>query len=352
MRLAVLILMMLLAAFIAIGGAVPTAMAQAESLKTWEGITGGDWFTPGNWDGGVPGENDVAVIDNGTIPYIGDNETDAECKRLDISTSGSGLLIETDGVLKLGKGNSQTSRLDAGDNVLEVDGVLKIDGEQTFEGAGTIRLTASAATIAAAGSNDLLILTSECISSPISRNCSITLAGVGKVEVAVDNKAFVVADYDSWGDRLRLQDEAKTTSGGAEAYWICENGGTLEVEVSVTGSGHWWVRDVTCSNDPCDRRGHACNGTIVVSGTDACVKGTGDVVLEAGCGHETNGDLDDHQLKVLNNHFCTTGRLEWRSVPFTLSGSTMSKPAIQIEDYFRSASFGVSDLANCPSCPP
>jgi len=348
---------MLTVALTAVGAFVPNAVAQSPIV--WDGPDQGSWANGANWQGGdPPTANDVAQISNGTVAYV-DTE-DAVCKTLlitnDPNKSGSGLRVLNDGILTVGDGSSGTSELVNNDNKLKIEGggTLLISGVQTFQGTGAIRLLdddddgGETARIAAADDgDDQLILSTDCTSSPIATSCSIKLLGMGEVAVSLDNKAFVIADEDTYAARLHLTTYPKTTSGGAEAYWICENGGTMWIETTVTGSGHWHVRDITCSAACTSAREIDCNGTIEIPQNvgDGCVYGTGDVILEAGCGPD-----NDHQLKVKQNSFCTTGELTWRSVDIdTPTGSATSSPAILVLTGC-SALFGLDDLTNCPSC--
>ncbi|RJP34500.1 MAG: hypothetical protein C4547_10770 [Phycisphaerales bacterium] len=351
MRLFVILFAILLVALAAPGDFVPAATAQ-EIVNVWEGTQDGQsWSDQTRWSLDHPPTNtEVALIDNGKIPYVTNGVT-GYCKRLVVNNdngNGSGVKIEQGGTLIIGDGDEWTSSLEKSGNELEIVGTLKISGIQTFIGKGTIRMSNEDTSLIqeANGADDLLVLETECVSSPIDRGCSITLAGKGNVAVAVDNRSFVVADYDGWDPvKLSLTTRPKTTSGGAEAYWICENGGTMFIYTTITGSGHWEVADVNCK-DYCAIRLQKCNGTIVVD-AGGCVRGTGDVVLEAGC-----GGTNDHQLKVRYNTFCTTGNLTWRSV----SGGPnnfKSSPSIFIDDTFSAyatAMFGLSSDCDSTLC--
>lgn len=256
-------------------------------------------------------------------------------------------------------GNDGYSLDSAVSGLLKIDGGtgsakarLKISGDHTIVGeGGAIELTyvpetqgenPRALIVEANDGYDRLTLDNAC-SGTASRDCGLSVTGLGGIEVQLDNRAFVVADYDAWYDRLWLINRPKTST--AKGYWVCENGGTMSIETSVTGCGDWLTVDVDCTSPCTSARGISCNGTFHIPWqSNGCVSGTGDVTLRAGC-----GGTDDHQLKVEDNQFCTTGRLIWQSVEGDGGReSFISKPAIRVHNN-AVVQFNYSALA-CPSC--
>ncbi len=346
MRFLVVVFTVLLVAFGAVGGLTQPAMAQTDT--TWIGGNGGNWFTSGNWDNDVPDDTVVAIIDNGTVPSISQNNPPAECKSLDINNDNSGggdsgLLIEAGGALIVGDGTSATSVLDEEDNILTIEGgtseldggKLLISGVQTFQGAGMIvleeynenDLDQNSLIAEATDDEDQLILASDCGFSPIEQDCSITLTGQGDVQVSLDNRAFVVSNEGDYGDEigLHLSTRQKITDEEAEGYWVALADSILWVDTLVTGPGEWHVTDA------------ADRGAIIVGhgGNDGCVVGSGKVILNTG-----DGSIHGHTLKVENNTFCTTGRLVWESIE--ISENDWTRPAIVTYD--GTAMFGLSEL--------
>ncbi|RJP32744.1 MAG: hypothetical protein C4547_13590 [Phycisphaerales bacterium] len=317
MRFLAVIFMALLVAFGAVGGFTQPAVAQDST--TWEGDSGESWYEE-KWSNGVPTASLEAIINNGTVPHVPPNANAAVCKKLTIANAenftGTSLTIKAGGRLIVGDGTSATSVLDAEDNVLTIEGgtvdpeldggKLLISGVQTFTGAGSIVLelydgTRTSLIAEATDDEDRLILGSDCGFSPIEQSCSIRLIGQGDVQVALDNRAFVISNdgnYNS-GVGLHLSTRQKITDDEAEGYWIAQADSILWVDTLVTGPGEWHVTDP------------ACQGAIIVGhgGNDGCVVGSGKVILNTGC-----GGLSGHTLKVENNTFSTTGRLVGESV--------------------------------------
>lgn len=55
---------------------------------TWIGVSGGDWFTPGNWDDGLPGDGKTAIINSGNV-----NLTNSTPQLAALTLNGDGTLI-------------------------------------------------------------------------------------------------------------------------------------------------------------------------------------------------------------------------------------------------------------------
>src|SRR5260221_13198903 len=80
-------------------------VSPAQSIKTWTGPSGSDWFTPGNWTpAGVPAVDDTVNFTNGTI-HISTPVTVAGQFNWTAGTlQGSPLTIASNGVLNLAAG--------------------------------------------------------------------------------------------------------------------------------------------------------------------------------------------------------------------------------------------------------
>jgi len=317
------------------------------------------WHIQQNWSDGVPDATKDAIIPSGQTCVIHNSQGHAYAKTINLG----GTLIVDKRNLTLGDQDYPYSAttstidglllIDAGDD----EGVyarLKISGEHTIVGTnGIIQMAyetpepeddpVRAIIVQDTSNDDLLILDHTC-AGDVSRDCGLSLTGTGEVRVQLDNRSFVVADFDHWDYRLHLTNRPKTST--AKGYWICENGGTMAIETTVTGCGDWRSVDVNCTDACTVRRGIGCGGTFIIPWqSDGCVSGTGDVTLQAGCGL-----YDDHQLKVQDNQFSTSGRLLWQSLEGQGGeASFISNPAILVfPDAI--ARFNCSGTG-CESCP-
>jgi len=124
-------------------------------------------------------------------------------------------------------------------------------------------------------------------------NCSLTVTGQGSIKVGPYNDAFVVADD---ATRLTLADHDK--GSGCCGFWIAGPQAILEVLCNVTGAGTWKADDLDYAGK-----------FLIGDGDDdpGCVLATGDVIL--------TGGVDTTVLEVKSNgHFCSEGRLTYKSV--------------------------------------
>lgn len=295
----------------------------------WIGGTSTNWFYDGNWDNNTPNSSKHAIIpattQSGRMPEIRDTSTTARAGKLTIQKSGNDfgtLFIDGGCVLELGDGNARTSTLD-GDVTISRDhhgpGTLKVRGDHTIEGDGGTIILDKDSLIDEYTDNGNDKLTLKSTGSCGDPTCSIVLTGIGRVGVALDNRAYVVADNSG---QITLEDRDKT--GTSSGSWIVKGGATLKVSCHVTGACNWFSED---DNYP---------GKIELTANEGCVRGAGDLTLTAGS-----------LTCFANTQFCTTGKLTWKSVANS-SGTTSPKIFTTSTS---SATFGLGGASTCPSCP-
>ncbi len=304
-----------------VGVGVPVAPVAAE-VKTWVWVAPDppSWHRRGNWSPpGRPRAGDRAIIANNTRCEI-DNTRDAECRRIKINGSGSIVELLSGAVLTLGDGNARTSKILDWGRLELGNATLKINGDHTIIGDfGEIELQSAGARIVETEGEGEHVLTLEGIVCPTREApvCPLVLHGTGDIEVTLVNTAYVKADRQSSYLNLTTNDKS------GDGYWIAEEGGILALKaIMVTGAATWQAVD------------RDYGGKILLSAY-ASVMGTGKVYV--------TGEGVGLEVQSLGT-FCTTGNLEFKSVP-TESGSTT--PAITVEGG-GGAGFGVKSCWSFP----
>jgi len=308
------------------------APVQAQTDNTFDGSEGDDWNTPLNWSREHPPRDDEnAIIPVTKTPFIGRNDTGV-CQ---IITLAGTLLLKKDSVLTIGQQDLPNSSTISGtmtigkqDDPNKGPATLKISGDHTITGDdGTIELVRESVIDDNGHGGDELTIEGSCEvgcdeGDPPTTDCSLTVTGQGTIEVKLYNDAFVIAE----GATLILDDGDKDS--GCCGSWVAGPAGELHVLCDVSGSATWVADDLSAA------------GKFVIGDGDTdsgCVTATADVILTGGW-----------QTVVLhvqsNGHFCTQGRLKYKSLLNEPSSPTT--PQIRVETD-RMAAFGVSSCS-CP----
>ncbi|MCC7290513.1 MAG: hypothetical protein IT449_00465 [Phycisphaerales bacterium] len=278
-----------------------------------------NWDVDANWSlGHKPTNTEIAEIVGSRTCVIPQNYTQAVC---------AGLVVNGSATLE---GDSSSKIVVSGDST--IDGTvnafhceLAISGDRTFTGdGGAIVLDKDAKITAANGSSDKLTI--QGVGTP--RADSLTITGVGIIEVALHNNAYVVAYFNGGdGTELRLTTYSKT--GGSSGHWVAEGDDTLRVQSNVTsGSAVWELVDL--AGEPAIKIGTDDNSD------PACVTVTGSFTIRIGKLQVGDGSF-----------FCTTGALVWESVD--AGGGNWTSPQIVAEDAL-TARFGLGGASPC-ACP-
>ena len=300
---------------------------------TFTGLEDDDWNEVLNWDRRIPTASDHAVIPADQTPFIGRNDSGV-CQTIALSGT---LELRKDSVLTIGgESDENTSTISGTMTVGKLDtpqqgpATLKISGDHTITGDdGTIMLVWDSVIDDNGDEGDKLTIEDSCppevtckIQHKPTADCSLTVTGQGSIKVALYNDAFVVADD---GACLTLADHDKDS--GCCGFWIAGPQATLKVLCNVTGAGTWKAVDLDYA------------GKFLIGDDDpGCVLATGDVILTGGYGTV---------LEVSSNgHFCTSGRLEYKSV--ANPGMNPTTPHILVATDM-AAMFGVEcSSVNCP----
>lgn len=319
-------LILCVSAYLLTGGiaSMPTAAPTPVVFRTnnkFNQIQNGDtgnWNQDNKWSfGHVPRNDEVAEISGSRTCVIPDSYTQAVCAG--IVGNGSATL----------QGNNASKLTVSGDSTVDgtmtiIHAELAISGDRTFTGdGGTIVLDKEAKITAANGSSDKLTI--QGVGTP--KADSLTITGVGAIEVALHNNAYVIAYYEGDGTELRLSTYNKT--GGSNGHWIAEGGDSLRVLSNVTsGAATWELVQL----------GHTPAIKIGTDNSDdpACVTVSGSVTVRTGTFFVGPGSF-----------FCTTGALTWESVDD--GEGNWSSPQVSVSDA-NSARFGLGVASPC-SCP-
>ncbi len=369
------------------------APAQAETVTNFIAEGGGAWDVPGNWSFGVPDASKRAVILNDptrecVIPLgydavakkitikAGSQLTMSEQSTLVVSNEiilkddstflmeqpedpkdgaeakAQWIVIKEDAlaelresaVLTLGEESVQHTSTIVKGGVLQIgnfagNATLKISGDHTIIGngpstegeGGTILLVSYSVIDDNGHQDDELTIEGSCnvtcdINDKPEESCSLTVTGEGTINVKLYNDAFVVVDN---AETLTLDGSRKDS--GCCGFWIARYKAVMEVYCNVGGAATWVV------DDP-DAPEHA--GWFQIGDwfdNHACAGGTGNVILKGGGYPGTSLALEVRST----GHFCTTGKLVWKSVPYGEQGLSTS-PEIFVAEV-AVAQFGISD---------
>ena len=129
--------------------------------KTWISATSGNWNTPGDWSGGLPGPNDLAAINEtfGGSPYSVDITDSESTNSVYLTAANATLWIEAGASLVLGRGFLGVLQITAG--TLELSGLLEpasltyLGGTFIAQG-GTLDATAWYGELGLTGANQTL----------------------------------------------------------------------------------------------------------------------------------------------------------------------------------------------------
>jgi hypothetical protein len=134
--------------FLTFAAVLLTVSSQAQTVRNWTSTADGDFFTPGNWEGGVvPAATDTAVINNGTTATMAGTGTNdlgriilgALNEGADQGTTESGHIIMNSGFLRLG-GTSGDGKAVIGlsetlSTFIMNGGTIWFDGPELFPGS-------------------------------------------------------------------------------------------------------------------------------------------------------------------------------------------------------------------------
>lgn len=186
---------------------------------SWTNAAGGNWNTASNWDMGVPGLTDDAVINlSGTYTVT-----------LDVSPSVASLALGGIGGTKTLSGTSRTLTL-AGPSTVGSGGLLTLtsstlNGAGSLENSGTVRLTSSTASVPIDNAGILDVRGATALSAVLTTAAGSTLNVTG-----VTGTATVVNVADGFTNNGTLN---LTSIGGAFAATFNVTTGTL---INAAGS--------------------------------------------------------------------------------------------------------------------
>lgn len=263
------------------------------------------------------------------IPASQQQQT-AYAKTLTINRSGSNVgTLTIQGAtssLVLGDGTTQTSTIDGklvvGTHGEGYNSTLTIHGNHTIQGAGGEILMEKVAMIGEytdCGSDSLTIKRSggsPCDPYPDGLSCNVLLHGEGIIRVALDNRAFVRADY------LGLNLEHRFKTGTSEGWWIVESGGTLNINCVIACACHWRMVHTQVENGE------------LVNEPKMHLSGFGHV------GSSGPFEFRNGLVLIKDGSFCTTGDIVWKST-VVQGGSLTTSPRFQVGNDV-AASFGVN----------
>ena len=353
-------------------GDVATAYAQQTTRFNDEYPENHDWFEADNWTNQVPDANKHAIINANLTCEIPDSPdaaalsvtikgdatlrmeensaldvgedmtleesatlqmkrgSEAEAESISVA-SDAAVTVKKDAVLRLGEQSVSHNSTISGTMTIGTDdhpARLRISGDHTITGDdGTILLKSDSVIDDNGHGGDELTIEGSCEvgcdeGDPPTTDCSLTVTGQGTIEVKLYNDAFVIAESGT----LILDDGDKDS--GCCGSWVAGPAGELHVLCDVSGSATWVADDLSAA------------GKFVIGDGDTdsgCVTATADVILTGGW-----------QTVVLhvqsNGHFCTQGRLKYKSLLNEPSSPTT--PQIRVETD-RMAAFGVSSCS-CP----
>lgn len=241
---------------------VVTASSQALTT-TWEGDWSGSWTEPRNWNNGVPGAGDTAVIPNVSSPNVD--------PVLTTTTSIAALNVQNGGALTLNGGNLTVSGasgfdIDAGGLVYvlsngvvnitgsgtsPIDGTFDVEGDVFVTGGPT--LTINGNVFLAASTTSFNIQTSSATFSGSGQvvgehnSAALTIAStltltnqvdiVGRMTISgpgtLDNDDFVIAN--SASGILALASDLILSSGSTGDWQATVSGATLQFNRAHTG---------------------------------------------------------------------------------------------------------------------
>jgi len=259
-------------------GIAPQFAAGADNF--FDNASGNNWDTTANWSlGHEPNSTENAVIPVGETCEI----TSSNNAAASFEVYGQ-LSILSGGDLKITAGSIVDGLV-----YLESSGKLIIDTSLTIQSNndGVIQLYGITAEIKDNGGGEVLTITNTCVND--EETCSVDIRGAGVISLNLVNNGAVIADV--YGvdppTPLRLTTVGKSGNG----IWGAEIGGDLQVEVVVTGAGHWQIVDTDSNLDQYSR--------ILIEATCDALCGT--VQLNNGVFHAQES-------------FCTGGNLTWASV--------------------------------------
>jgi|GEM_PF-4301508 len=274
MRLSLFLILMMLVAFGV--GATPAAAQTTYTFQEADDV----WGRADNWlpGGGPPGADDTAIIPLARICRVDDDE---HCKNLTLEgTSHQALgtvVIEPGKSLTIhgGEASMDWGRLELAGTTQD-PATLTISGDVLILGeVSHVEMTHGVIEDSGGPSDKLTI---EAVEPPFR------LQGDGDIQVELLNKAEVYANHD--GETLLLSGSVKDAIH--DAFWSACCGGTLRVDVEVSGAAYWTIPPFTGESSE-----------IVIGA--CCPDLSGNVALYDG-------------TFVVEEPFCTTGTLYWSSV--------------------------------------
>ncbi|MGO8798633.1 MAG: hypothetical protein ACLQJL_06065 [Roseiarcus sp.] len=302
------------------------------STDTWKGGAG-DWTTPADWQGGVPGSGDTADINSGDAT-ISSTDAGITVASIDVGAASATLTIADPGQTQTVTGafsNSGTLDVDgagAGGSTLDIEGTLTNSAagpEGVFIGNAAITQATAVSVGGLSNTGDITLA-----GGSAAATATLTLTGSGTDTTTITMNSF--ADLAVTG-ALTLQGgtiDGGTLSGGgaienAVGYGETFNGVAIANGTTVTdnNSSDATLIGTIANNGEISVHSTGGGSTLYIGGSGATLSGGGTVALSTGIDNLIIGASGSSQLVNASNTIEGSGEITGLHLLDNQSGATI-----------------------------